>query len=226
MFRSWRETVVRVEGGITEMLEKYFDDFWEHVQSGIPWMPLSGKPYGEFQFLYGIPIPRRRHLYYKLINSIEAAKKQIYLVTPYFVPNLRLLQVLRQSAKRGVEIKLIVSKRTDHPWIDRAAHFYFKPLINAGIKVYQYETRTIHVKMAACDNTVGFIGSQNLDNLSLFFNHEGSLVSTNPEFITQIQKQFTDDLGSCREIKLPEWDHRPMLDRLIELSTLPFHWWM
>ena len=158
-----------------------------------------------------------------MIDVIRNAKYSIYLTTPYFIPDLRLLRVLRLAAKRGVDVRLLVPEFADHFMITSARESYFSLLLKSGIRVYRYRGRMMHAKTAVVDGEWGTIGSFNLDNLSFLFNYEANVVSTDKQFVEAVQSHFFSDIQLAEELKYETWMKRPILQRIRELLTWPFH---
>lgn len=218
---DWRETTVRVEGAVAKEMEKAFGEMWEyaHKRSKLPRerAKLEGRTHA---FLTNSPLPRRRHLYYELVERARNAKEKIFLTTAYFVPDRRLMRLLLRAAKRGVSVRILLPRTSDIALIDIASRSYFDRLLRAGVRIFLYEPAMLHAKTAAIDG-VGMVGSMNLDHLSLQYNFEGNLVSSDEAFVAALYRQFDGDCKKSEELSLGAWRKRPWHDRLLEYLIRP-----
>ena len=111
-------------------------------------------------------------LYETLLNAIYNAKERIWIVTPYFVPDENMVQALVIAQHKGVDVKLITPKDSDHFFVDMVRSSYMRELDEVGIDVVLYEGNMLHAKAILFDHESGMVGSVNFDNRSLFLNYE------------------------------------------------------
>jgi cardiolipin synthase len=147
----------------------------------------------------------------------------VYLTTPYFIPDLRLLQTIRNAAKRGVDVRLLIPASSDYRVIDYSVRSYFTLLLNTGVKIYEYTPHMLHAKTAVIDGSWGTIGTFNLDNLSSTFNHELNIACTDSSFAMVLRDQFLKDIEVSRSVNFEEWKNRSPMNKLKEFITWPFH---
>lgn len=114
-------------------------------------------------------------LYESLISIIFSAKKRIWVVTPYFVPDETLARALELAARRGVDIRLIVPARSNHLFADLARVSYLHQVQDAGGKVLRFTPKMLHAKVIVVDDDLAVVGSANMDIRSLFLNYEVAL---------------------------------------------------
>jgi cardiolipin synthase len=137
------------------------------------------------------------------IKLVRAASKSIYITNPYFIPGWKFIRELTNAAERGIDVKIILPKRSDHPLVDSAARTYFRKLLTSGVKIYLYNKRGVemlHGKTMTIDGTYSTIGSSNLDYVSLSLNHEVNLFLADPGVAKDLDIQFSLDLKYCEEI--------------------------
>jgi cardiolipin synthase len=221
---NWRDTHIRIVGPIVHEMQYVFNRMWKIVEYGI--FLKFRFPYsfpGAFRFFTVSPHFRQRFFYRRLINKIKSAKNFIYLTTPYFVPNQRFFISLTRAARRGVDIRLIVPKNSDHPFVDAASRSYFGLALKAGIKIYLYKDNVMHAKTAVIDDNWASVGSANLDNMSMLLNYEANLVSEDHKFIGELKDHFINDLMFASELSLEDWQGRSIFQKIYELITWPFH---
>ena len=226
--QNWRDTEVRFENELATELGRSFEWMWDNtaslVVSSVPMRSRKTDFYmKEYELLTNAPRFGKRFIRRSLIAAIRNAKKYIYLTTPYFIPDLKFFRVLRLAARRGVDVRLLVPKSSDYPFIDSSTQSYFTLALQAGIKIYQYEGRLLHAKTAVIDDEWGTVGTMNLDNLSFYFNYEINVVSSNRDFIWNVKKHFFEDLKSASHVLTEEWIRRPLWHKIQEIITWPFH---
>jgi cardiolipin synthase len=116
------------------------------------------------------------------------------------VPDEALLLAITSAALRDVDVRLIVPKRGDSRLVDLAARSYFPDLLEAGVRVYEYETRFIHAKTIVCDNDVAIVGTANLDNRSFRLNFEVAVALYGPKPAAALAAAFARDLRDAKEV--------------------------
>lgn len=234
--RDWRDTQVRIEGPVVHELEYVFDQMWNRTREGKffrfskPFFTLEQQEAGKlhattkyFYFLTNSPRFHQRFIYHSLIDAIRSARSCVYLTTPYFIPDLRLVRVLRLAARRGIDVRLIVPDTSDHPIVDAATQSYFWIMLKAKVKIYLYRDHVLHAKTVVIDDDWASVGSANLDSLSLLLNYEANLASTNRAFVGELKTHFMNDLRHSREVVLVEWKKRSWVRKLFEAVSWPIH---
>jgi len=126
-------------------------------------------------------------LYEALLNAIYTCKKRIWIVTPYFVPDENIVQALIIAHHKGIDVKLITPKDSDHLIADLGRSPYMRELDAIGVDVILYEGEMLHAKAILFDDVGGMVGSVNIDNRSLFLNYEIVTFTYSPQFIDSIE---------------------------------------
>jgi len=222
--KDWRDSHVRLQGDLGEEAGFIFARMWRIVEQG-KFLPFK-KPsiyVKNFAFRTNSPHFRQRFIYNELVEVIRNAKKYIYITTPYFVPDIRLLRVLRLAAKRGVDIRILLPIKSDHLTVDLAAQSHFTLLLKTGVKIYQYSDSMLHAKTVVVDRAWGTVGSFNLDSLSLLFNYELNVVSNSEEFAFELQEHFIKDLKNAKQVVAEEWYKRSFFRKFLEVVSWPIH---
>lgn len=122
--------------------------------------------------------------------GIRAAQQQITIANAYFFPGYSLLRDLRQAAKRGVKVRLILQGEPDMPAARFAATMLYDYLLSAGVEIYEYCERPFHGKVATVDDRWATVGSSNLDPLSLALNLEGNVLVRDTAFVATLQERL------------------------------------
>lgn len=220
--RGWRDTNARFEGPVVASMQDAFDRMWvrSRKQKSRSAHYLPRDP--EFRYETNYPAPGKRRLYRALVDAIRGAQKYVYLTTPYFVPTHRLARAIRLAARRGVDVRLIIPERTDHyPALDLGARSFFTAMLEAGVRIFLYQNKegeTLHGKTAVVDGEWATLGSLNLDNVSLLYNFEANIISTNTRFAEELAAHFEHDMRSSKEVSGEAWRDRFFLEKLPEFA--------
>jgi len=126
-------------------------------------------------------------LYEALLSTIYASKERIWIVTPYFVPDENIIQALIIAHHKGIDVKLITPKTSDHWIADFGRSPYMRELDAIGVDVLLYEGEMLHAKAILFDDLGGMVGSVNIDNRSLFLNYEIVTFAYSPHLIGRIE---------------------------------------
>jgi len=222
--KDWRDTEVCFEGDLVADFTLLFDRLWESTlkQKFMRFNMLPLKQSG-FWVLTNSPRFGERRIYRAYLKNIRQSRNYIYLTTPYFIPDLRFLTALRRAARRGVDVRILVPRGSNHSFVDNSTRSYFTLALRAGIRIYLYEPGMLHAKTAVIDDAWSAIGTFNLDNLSFHYNYEAVVISTEKDFIRTLKDHFINDREVASEVYYEEWIRRPFLDKVREFITWPFH---
>lgn len=222
--RGWRESYVKIAGPVVlEMIES-FEVMWNKAYRKVKYYLKKRKVRlgaCDFQYLANSPLPAKRYMYRELIRAVRSARHYIYLTTPYFLPDSRLMRNLRLAVERGVLVRLLVPFTTNHLAVDIGMGTFFDYALRAGINISRYTASMIHSKTVIIDGNWSTIGSLNLDNISLRYNFEGNIVSTDKQFSFELEKQFLNDLKLSTELTLSYWQNRSIFRKIAELFIWP-----
>jgi cardiolipin synthase len=223
---GWRDTNARIEGGVVGEMRKAFEEMWGQAEDRNIFKKIKKvRAYSRrANFVSNAPYYRKRFLYHALMRALERAERSIWLMTPYFIPDHRLMRSLRLARRRGVDVKIIIPNLVDVRIVANASNSAIGALLRSGVRIFKYQPRILHAKTAVVDGRWATFGSFNLDNLSFRFNFEGNVVSEAAECVNEIEAQFLRDLAECKEITSEEWRHRPLLQKAEELLVAPIRW--
>jgi cardiolipin synthase len=211
---NWRDTMVRIEGPVVNDMQKAFERMWDRAHGKkVPKIDEDKHSDREFKYITNNPLPRRRRLYKHILDAIHHAQKYIYITTPYFVPTRQIIRALRLASHRGVDVKIILPEWTDHPLVDLCARTFFSKLLESGVRVYFYRDEMLHSKTVVIDGGWATVGTLNFDNVSLLYNFEANLVSTNKEFTAEVYQHFIEDVSKSEEVTLTSWKRRYWVEK-------------
>ncbi len=220
---NWRETQIKIEGPVVQQAVKVFDQTWKKVYK--KHTKSLGTQYksgiDSFSYITHAPLLRERHVYYRLIDAIRQARTCVYITTPYFLPDHRLQRVLVLAVKRGVDVRVLIPAAGDHHIVEIGSETYFEFLLSKGVKIFRYEPTMIHAKTAVIDTDWGMIGTMNMDNVSLRYNFESAIITTNPLCVDELRSHFMHDLKSSKEVRLAEWNRRSRIRKFKEILVWP-----
>ena len=135
------------------------------------------------------------------VAAIHSADRRAWLTTPYFVPGEPALMALTSAALRGVDVRLLVPRRSDSAVVSAAARSYYDELIAAGVRIWEYKARMLHSKTLVVDDQCAMVGTANFDNRSFRLNFEVMAVVYGPELASQLDAQFETDLRSAVAVR-------------------------
>lgn len=147
---------------------------------------------------------------------ITAARRQLLIVTPYFVPTTDVFRAIRLAALRGVDTRLIVPAVSNHFFAQWAGRALYEELMSAGVRIYERRAPFIHAKALVADDAAAMVGTTNLDVRSLRVNYESNLVVFGETFINALKQIVLEDLALSDEIRLDDWRKRPRSRRWME----------
>lgn len=222
----WRDAQLMVEGRVVRQLQRIFAEDWFFATDKRflenDYMPKSGEA-GEIviQIISGGPDLPREPIPKSILTLLMQAKKRVWLTTGYFAPNQMLLTGLQLCAARGVDVRLLVSEKSDHPYLLQVGRSYYEDLLEWKVRVYEYSEGLNHKKAMLFDDGWLMVGSANSDNRSMRLNFELNLLARAPEQAAQLEAQLLREFEISREIGLDEVRAKTFPRRLMEAALRP-----
>lgn len=155
------------------------------------------------------------------VEAIHRAEKRVWLATPYFVPSRGALFSLEGAAMRGLDVRVMVPKRSDSRMVTAAARSYFDRLLKAGVRVYEYGPRMLHTKALLADDDVAILGTSNFDTRSFALNFEIVLMICDEGVAAELERNMASDMDTATEVT-PSSSKPPFLSRLGEAAARLF----
>lgn len=156
------------------------------------------------------------------IQTINYAKDYVYMTTPYFIISEPLLTAMLNSARGGVDVRVVVPHIPDKKLVYLATRSYYEVLLEAGIKVYEYKPGFIHSKTLVSDDNTSIVGTANLDFRSMHLNFENIVWTYQTGEEEKIKQDFESMLSNCIEVKLVEWKLRSPIIKIAEAVIAAF----
>lgn len=212
----WRDTHVRLTGPRVAEAITLFDEY--------PRAPLGPVPTARSPLALLSNRSRRcRHrLRCAFTEAFDHARERLWLTTPYFAPDRRSQRALCGAARRGVDVRLLVPGESDVPLAQWAARAAYAHMLEAGVRIWEYQPRVLHAKTALVDQGWATVGTANFDYRSFFLNDEINLLGHAPALNAILAEQFTQDLMESREVVKETWPRRPWYAPGLELIG----WWV
>ncbi len=221
---SWKDAAVRLEGKDIDLISAAMQQSWQRHQSlriPFPRQKTESTAHVRLNFLW---VDRYRN-YRNLLNSIQSAKKRIWISSAYFVPKFSLIRVLLRAQSKGVDVRVVSSKKTDVFLMNYANKTFFPVLLANGIKIFEYPDGFIHSKLTLIDDSV-WIGSSNLNQRSLRHDLEIDVLLDTADSLKAIEQDFETNMSGSIQLNLEKWNSRSWLVKLFETIGMIFKNWI
>ena len=209
----WRDTHVELQGPAVLAVQLAFQEDWYWMRHEL--LPLKITPVMKetasqrVLVLPSGPADKLETCSLLFTELINRAKKRIWIVSPYFVPDDAVISALQLAALRGVEVRIMLPENPDHKLVYLASFSLLKETLPVGIKVYRYMQGFLHQKVFLVDDCLAGIGTANLDNRSFRLNFEITLLYADKNFAAEVEAMLQKDFECCRELSMQELNQRP-----------------
>lgn len=217
----WRDTHARIEGKGVQGLQSVFLIDWYFVSQTLitsrDYFPVLGN-YGEcpMQIVNSGPLSEENEISHGIMQAIYDARKSIFIQTPYFLPPDAMADALQAAAIRGVDVRIMMSKRSDVTLVQRASYSYIRDMLKSGVKVYLYHKGFLHSKMMVFDGSLTLVGSANFDSRSFEQNFEVEAFIYDEKLGIQANDIFVEDQRFSELVSMREWYKRSVKKRFID----------
>lgn len=217
----WRDTHLKIVGDAVACLQVIFAADWFFVTG----QNLKGKNYyNPFTEAAGIPIQISssspdsdwESIGQGFFTAIAGAKKSVFIVTPYFIPPLDILAAIKIAALSGVDVRIIIPKKSDARISKWCTFSFVQELLEAGVRVYFYKVGFIHSKLLMVDSFVSSVGSTNIDFRSIETNFEINAFIYSEKITRQLEHYYREDMANSLEMTLDLWAKRKWYKKLQE----------
>jgi cardiolipin synthase len=215
-----RDLSVRLRGPIVHAVQSAFSENWVEVTGklfvGEDVFPRL-EPAGEVEAHVASIKPEGSAPAVKILHHavICCARKRLWIQNPYFIPEPDAVGALAAAVKRGVDVQIMVpsAEVSDMPLVQHAAHRNFQQLLEAGVRVFEYNRTLLHQKVMTIDGTWCAVGSSNFDDRSLETNDEITLGFRDARLARRLEEIFREDLAHCTELEAASWRRRGLAHR-------------
>ena len=210
--QSWRDTAVRACGPVVADWQALYLRVWNYHASKPLDLPEPAPRAGVDGIRGRVVITSAlaiQEIKRSLYNRARHAGKRLWIATAYFVPSRKFRHVLERATRNGVDVRLLLpGAYTDHPAIRHAGRRFYSDLLQAGVRIFEYQPRFLHAKTVLCDDWTT-IGSSNLDRWNLRWNLEANQEVDDPVFAEAVRSMFEEDFRNSVECLYEEWRRRP-----------------
>lgn len=228
---GWRDTHIKIEGPVAAEFQKLFIDTWTR-QKGAPlasrnyFPPLTSHGNEIVRAIGSKPTDPKSLIYLTLMSAITHAKSTAYFTIAYFAPDPQLLKALVDAAQRGVDVRLVLPEKTDSWAIFHLGRSYYTKLLRGGVRIYERRGPVMHAKTVCIDGIWSSVGSANMDWRSFLHNDEMNAIILGHDFSRQMDIMFFNDINESTEIKLVQWNKRPLMMRIKEKTARLGAYWL
>jgi len=219
---QWIDMMVRITGPTVNVLSAIHAWDWE-VETGNRIMPTfpeclieNSRKTLPIQVVPSGPGMPENLIQQVLTLAINQATKSVCITTPYFVPSDELLEEFRMTAQRGVNVELIIPKKNDSLMVQWASRSYYDELLDAGIKIYEFDGGLLHTKSVIVDGLYCLVGTVNIDMRSLWLNFELTLAIDNRSFTLEMLDLVESYKKCSTQVTEKQWRGRSMRYRFLE----------
>lgn len=217
----WRDMMARIEGPVVAAIQGIATENWIEVCGEIltgPEIYKRNDPVGRVAAFALKSSPSDRSTVSRVLfqTLVEGANYRVRISTPYFLPDKAFRQAVIRTMNRGVSIEVIVpGEKTDQRWVRLASRRLYKELLQAGVRIYEYDPGMTHVKALIVDDLWSAIGTTNLDNRSFEHNDEMNVAFRDVNVATRLTEDFLADIANSKAITLEVWKQRPISEKLL-----------
>lgn len=218
---KWNDLHFKVDGPGAMGLQSVFLADWYYVSGEYlsspgyyPSVGIMGE--SNVQIVNAEPLGNHANIKEAMFTAITRARKYVYIETPYFIPTECLIRAIQTVAMSGIDVRLIMPKRSDNVNVQYASNSYVEELLRNKVKVYQYVEGFTHSKMIIIDDELVIAGSVNLDVRSLELLFETNLFIYDRNVAKTVKHIYLNDIADSKQVNLDDWMNRSRLTRFGE----------
>lgn len=194
---AWADCAIRIEDkNSADTLITAFSRAWSPDLRSI-YQGLQQTLHDNSPIILNNNLVKRKQNFRRLLKQIKKARTRLWLVSAYFTPNNTLLRSLIDAANRGVDVRLIIPKESDVPFVNLAARYFYTPLIKANIKVLEYLPTMMHSKYIIIDE-FAMVGTSNLNHRSIMHDLEVDYRTNETDLVNQLENLFIENEKMCQ----------------------------
>lgn len=210
---TWRDMHIRIKGDAARTLQEIFLTMWNKTTKqeigGAAYFPeqptLSDSSNIDIAIVDRTPKSNARMLSNAYAMAIYAAQKDVHIVNPYFVPTSPIRKALKRALKRGTNVEIMISAKSDIPFTPNASLYAVQKLMKKGAKIYLYNGGFHHSKIMMVDDLFCTVGTANLNSRSLRYDYETNAFIFDKPFTQQLNRVFISDLKDCTQLTPEMW---------------------
>lgn len=208
----WRDTHLRIEGPATLAVQLSFFEDWHWATDAVLDLEWKSQHIAEdgvdVLVIPTGPADRLETAGLMFIDAINSARERIWISSPYFVPDKAVMAALQLAGLRGVDVRILIPDKPDHPAVYLSAFSYFDEASITGVQFYRYTRGFLHEKVMLVDHRVASVGTANFDNRSFRLNFEITAFVPDEAFAATVEDMFLDDFAVSRRMQPSDRDNR------------------
>ncbi len=218
-FGYWRDTHLCIEGAAVTSLAVRFVLDWNYAAKEnlfledklfeIPKYVRNG--HDPIQIISSGPDSQIKTIHDNYLRLIHSAKHHVYIQTPYFIPDDSILDALKIASRSGIDVRIMVPCKPDHPFVYWATYSYLGDMVAAGAKCYVYDNGFLHAKTLSADGMVACVGTANMDFRSFGLNFEVNAVIYSERTVQRLERAFENDMTRSTHVTRKVYDQRGLL---------------
>ncbi len=215
-FGDWRDTHLHLRGPAVQAIQLVFLEDWFWARGEIAVLNWETTAMEANQIAGIIPTgPADPGDSWKLLvaEAANTSREQLWIASPYFVPDDGVMTALQLAALRGVDVRIMLPNRADHILVWLSAFAYYEQSIPYGVKLFRYRRGFLHQKVMLIDSRMAAVGTANLDNRSFRLNFEITAFVPDKKFVAEVATMLVEDFSQCDLVKLEEFTKKPFLFR-------------
>jgi cardiolipin synthase len=217
----WRDTDLEIDGPVVAQLQTLFLDHWRDqkgpaLNTANFFPKIAAKGTEVVRIVGSTPDESLPRYYVTLLSAIRSAEKTIWLDAAYFVPTTREEEDLKDAARRGLDVRILVPDKSDSDRSLAVQHSHYSALLEAGVQIYESHGEVLHSKAVVIDGVWSVIGSSNFDHRSVIYNDEVDAVVLGSDTGNALAAMFEADIKRARQIQAAAWRDRPFSEKLNE----------
>ena len=219
---EWRDSMTRVTGQLVTGIQAAFATNWVYCTGEVLAGPRFFPPHRPGPGICGLsvvssPSDSAQPIRLLLWMSFTNARRRIWISSSYFIPDVQLRAAVIDRARAGVDVRILVpGDHTDAVPVQLAGRSYYEELLDAGVRIFEFQAAMMHAKTVVVDDGWSIVGSANMDERSMELNEENVIGIADQGFARAVAEGVEHDLTRAREIRLEDWRRRPVWQRGFE----------
>ena len=223
-FGYWRDTHLCIEGAAVTSLAVRFVLDWNYAAHEnlfledhlfeIPQYDRHG--FDPVQIISSGPDSQTKTIHDNYLHLIHSARNHVYIQTPYFIPDASILDALKIASRSGVDVRIMIPCKPDHPFVYWATYSYIGEMVAAGAKCYVYNNGFLHAKTLSVDGMVACVGTANMDIRSFGLNFEVNATIYSERTVQRLERAFENDMTKSTQVTRKIYEERNLLIRFKE----------
>lgn len=223
-FGYWRDTHLCIEGAAVTSLAVRFVLDWNYAAHEnlfledhlfeIPQYDRHG--FDPVQIISSGPDSQTKTIHDNYLHLIHSARNHVYIQTPYFIPDASILDALKIASRSGVDVRIMIPCKPDHPFVYWATYSYIGEMVAAGAKCYVYNNGFLHAKTLSIDGMVACVGTANMDIRSFGLNFEVNATIYSERTVQRLERAFENDMTMSTQVTRKIYEERNLLIRFKE----------